>query len=607
MVIHIPVEMQPATLRNLTIGGYGGNIILDGVHGSYDNGVFWDIKDCDFDSLAGWAVWCSRFYWAADNHVTCANGFFIPTDSKVVGNEYYPSFYEATHPIVYGLLLYGDSCIVTGNFIMGTHASGYTQIGLYRPRTSSTVNIVSGNRFNNNDYCMVACNDVGIFNDNTLISPYYAGIYVWCPEDWYDGTATLSLGGTISNNKFTGSNVYAFDFTQPGITLGSTIKNNDLTTITNGYWFKLAYSRNPIAPTAVSSGTAGSVTIGDHYVKLTALTSAGETSPSSASAKCTLADSSHSIDVSGIPAIGGIITGYNVYMTTAGTTTYYKVATVTDTTYNITMDDTTLAAQSSIPTINTTIPTNTGGVIAKNKGYDCGIGYSASNFPAFADGDTTPSVFTSTKYKTANTGSTAIGNLLSGGAQKEVLIYINDGTAGTLSNTTFATAGSYFAGYGALQSDPSYGAVFKPYNGDMVRATYDGGKWRLEWLKIYSPPNKYIARTVVPLDLSGAAATEICLHVETHINLLKATILYTEASSADAGVNIKIGKESDDDYFYTGTSEASKAQWYSSDVTLLQKWLYAGDTLLFSTVGGKSGTGEVLLIVEYYIPGNSGP
>ncbi len=110
---------------------------------------------------------------------------------------------------------------------------------------------------------------------------------------------------------------------------------------------------------------------------------------------------------------------------------------------------------------------------------------------------------------------------------------------------------------------------------------------------------KQIVRTSINVDLSGAAATLVCLHPERDVTIEKATLLYTEASSADVGSGIEIGKETDRNYFYTGTSEASKAQWYSVDVTLLKTDLLAGDTLTLYSAGGKTGAGEIMLIVEY--------
>ncbi len=110
----------------------------------------------------------------------------------------------------------------------------------------------------------------------------------------------------------------------------------------------------------------------------------------------------------------------------------------------------------------------------------------------------------------------------------------------------------------------------------------------------------HITRTAISVDLSGTATTLVALHAERACTLKKATLLYTEASSGDAGVAVKIGKETDDDYYYTGTSEISKSQWYSLDVTLLQTTVSAGDTVLFYHAGGKVGTGEIMLILEFY-------
>jgi len=107
----------------------------------------------------------------------------------------------------------------------------------------------------------------------------------------------------------------------------------------------------PIAPTANLSATAGIVTSGNHYVKLTTVTAIGETTLGTATAVVN-ADGSHKIDVSVIPPIGGEIIGYNVYMTKAGGTTYYFVALVASTTYAINVADVSLTVVA--PTTNTT-------------------------------------------------------------------------------------------------------------------------------------------------------------------------------------------------------------------------------------------------------------
>jgi hypothetical protein len=108
-------------------------------------------------------------------------------------------------------------------------------------------------------------------------------------------------------------------------------------------------------------------------------------------------------------------------------------------------------------------------------------------------------------------------------------------------------------------------------------------------------------RTSTSVDLSGAAETLVCLHSEVACTLVKATLLYREASSADAGITIEIGKESDRDYYYTGTTEVSKSQWYSKDIDLLANDIAAGDTVTFYSPGGKTGTGEIMLVIEYVV------
>lgn len=107
-----------------------------------------------------------------------------------------------------------------------------------------------------------------------------------------------------------------------------------------------------------------------------------------------------------------------------------------------------------------------------------------------------------------------------------------------------------------------------------------------------------------PCDLSGAAATQYLLHTESDLFLAAAHLLYTEATSADAGVTLEIGKETDRNYYYTGASAngaSGRAQWYSETVTLLANDIAAGDTVTFYSPGGKTGTGEVICIIEYLV------
>jgi len=110
------------------------------------------------------------------------------------------------------------------------------------------------------------------------------------------------------------------------------------------------------------------------------------------------------------------------------------------------------------------------------------------------------------------------------------------------------------------------------------------------------------AKAFAVLDLSGAAQSSVViLHAPQALTLKSIVLLYTEASSGDAGVAVTIGKETDADYYYTGTSEISKSAWYEKSVTLLKTDIAAGDTVICGHAGSKVGTGEILVCIEYSV------
>lgn len=119
--------------------------------------------------------------------------------------------------------------------------------------------------------------------------------------------------------------------------------------------------------------------------------------------------------------------------------------------------------------------------------------------------------------------------------------------------------------------------------------------------KLEASEEKRIVVQQVPLDLSGAAEEVILFHAEDACTLLKLTVVYPEASSADAGVTLTVGNEANAVYYYTGTSETGKAQWGSTDLTLLQTAVAAGDSVRVNSAGGKVGAGEVVFVIEYYV------
>ena len=114
---------------------------------------------------------------------------------------------------------------------------------------------------------------------------------------------------------------------------------------------------------------------------------------------------------------------------------------------------------------------------------------------------------------------------------------------------------------------------------------------------------------IAPLDLSASAVDTIVFHADKPCALLGYTVLYTEASSGDAGVAIRIGRiqgdgTTDTSYFDSYTSEVSKSLGYVKKLRtadLSQQLIATGDRITIGTAGGKVGTGEVqvkLIIAE---------
>jgi hypothetical protein len=110
----------------------------------------------------------------------------------------------------------------------------------------------------------------------------------------------------------------------------------------------------------------------------------------------------------------------------------------------------------------------------------------------------------------------------------------------------------------------------------------------------------------VSLDLSGGASDLDTFFSTKSCYLAGYTILYTEASSADAGVNIRIGRYQngvalDDDYFDIVVSEVSQNKGYTkhyASSVLTQMVIAAGDVITVGTAGGKVGTGEIRVILQ---------
>jgi len=112
-----------------------------------------------------------------------------------------------------------------------------------------------------------------------------------------------------------------------------------------------------------------------------------------------------------------------------------------------------------------------------------------------------------------------------------------------------------------------------------------------------------VVSSQVPVDLSGAGVTQHVFVADRAYTLTAANFVFTEASSADAGSNLSVGKvfigTDDVDYFVNEVaSEASKETGYRQVGTLLLTAVAEGDVITIVSAGGKTGTGEVLLQLE---------
>jgi predicted RecA/RadA family phage recombinase len=110
------------------------------------------------------------------------------------------------------------------------------------------------------------------------------------------------------------------------------------------------------------------------------------------------------------------------------------------------------------------------------------------------------------------------------------------------------------------------------------------------------------AKAFSKLDLSGSAQADVVVvHSSQALTVVKAILLYTEASSTHAGVDVTIGNETDADHYYIGSSATGQSQWAESSVTLLKSTVAAGDTVLCGHAGSKTGAGEILVCLEYVV------
>lgn len=99
-------------------------------------------------------------------------------------------------------------------------------------------------------------------------------------------------------------------------------------------------------------------------------------------------------------------------------------------------------------------------------------------------------------------------------------------------------------------------------------------------------------------DLSGSATVDNVYYANYPMRILEAKLVYTENSSADAGVAVSVGKVGDADYFVGNTNtEINKMAGYEQILTPLIDGIEAGTLINITCAGGKTGTGEVVLVL----------
>ena len=176
------------------------------------------------------------------------------------------------------------------------------------------------------------------------------------------------------------------------------------------------------------------------------------------------------------------------------------------------------------------------------------------------------------------------------------------------------------AGYGAVLSDNTSNIKFNDinfygnanddifeedatnYNTYKINNMNSGNGWTLIGAR-----NTYdVYLMSVELDLSGGAVDPSTFFSATDCVLVGYRIIYTEAASANAGVEIRIGKYRtgvalDDDYFDDSTSIPNRGlgdEDFFNSATLTNQSILSGDILTVGTAGGKVGLGNVKLILS---------
>ncbi len=101
------------------------------------------------------------------------------------------------------------------------------------------------------------------------------------------------------------------------------------------------------------------------------------------------------------------------------------------------------------------------------------------------------------------------------------------------------------------------------------------------------------------IDLSGAAVDHVLCVPENAGRVVRIADVYTEASSADAGINIQIEAGDGSPGYLNETSRTSAAQWNVAEKTLSTTLINAGEPIVIKSAGSKTGAGEVQYVFEW--------
>jgi hypothetical protein len=103
------------------------------------------------------------------------------------------------------------------------------------------------------------------------------------------------------------------------------------------------------------------------------------------------------------------------------------------------------------------------------------------------------------------------------------------------------------------------------------------------------------------LDLSAAGVDVLELYAAKDYYILGIGMIYTEASSADAGVIVRVGNAASSTHFLTKTSQTSQALGYVrkhiDSADFASRDLKQGEFLTVGTAGGKAGAGKVKFMI----------